>query len=141
MNSKEKYDYWEDIAKYDLETAEAMLVSGRYLYVVFMCQQAVEKLVKGIFVLYKDEEPPRIHNIWNIFDRIFDIDKFEEDKKLEAERYFSFFDELLAYYISERYPSYKEKLSQSITKEKATDILIKTKEVFSWLKSLKTLEI
>lgn len=141
MNSKEKYDYWEDIAKYDLETAEAMLVSGRYLYVVFMCQQAVEKLVKGIFVLYKDEEPPRIHNIWNIFDRIFDIDKFEEDKKLEAERYFLFFDELLAYYISERYPSYKEKLSQSITKEKATDILIKTKEVFSWLKSLKTLEI
>ena len=141
MNNEEKYDYWEDIAIYDLETAEAMLLSGRYLYVVFMCQQAVEKLVKGIFILYKDEEPPRIHNIWNIFDRIFDIDKFEEKEKNDAEKYFSFFDELLAYYISERYPSYKHKLSQSITKEKATEVLIKTKEVFSWLKSLRTLEI
>lgn len=47
MNNVEKYDYWEEIATYDLETAEAMLASGRYLYVVFMCQQAIEKLMKG----------------------------------------------------------------------------------------------
>lgn len=140
MDNKEKYGYWEDIAEYDLDTAEAMLLSGRYLYVVYMCQQAVEKLVKGLFVLHKGEEPPRIHNIWNIFDRIFDIDKFEESEKLVIEKHFSFFDELLAYYISERYPSYKEKLSKSITKEKASEVLAKTKEVFSWLKSLKTLE-
>lgn len=140
MNNEEKFSYWEDIAMYDLETAEAMLTSGRYLYVVFMCQQAVEKLVKGLFVLYKGEEPPRIHNIWNIFDRIFDIDKFDENEKQVAEKYFSFFDELLAYYISERYPSYKQKLSQSITKEKATEVLVSTKEVFSWLKSLTILE-
>ena len=45
LDNKQKYDYWEDIAEYDLVTAEAMLFSGRYLYVVFMCQQAVEKLV------------------------------------------------------------------------------------------------
>lgn len=118
-----------------------MLSSGRYLYVVFMCQQAIEKLVKGLFVLYKGEEPPRVHNIWNVFDRIFDIDKFEKDERMVAEKYFAFFDELLAYYISERYPTYKEKLSQSITKEKASEVLVKTKEVFSWLKSLKTLEM
>ena len=68
------------------------------------------------------------------------IDKFEESEKLVIEKHFSFFDELLAYYISERYPSYKEKLSKSITKEKASEVLAKTKEVFSWLKSLKTLE-
>lgn len=141
MNNEQKYDYWEDIAIYDLETAEAMLLSGRYLYVVFMCQQAVEKLMKGIFVLYKNEEPPRTHNIWNVFDRVFDINKLDEQGRQDIEKNLSFFDELLAYYISERYPSYKQKLSQSITKEKATEVLIKTKEVFSWLKYLKTLEI
>ena len=52
MDSIEKYSYWEDIAVYDLGTAEAMLNSGRYLYVVFMCQQAVEKITKGLFILY-----------------------------------------------------------------------------------------
>ena len=33
---------WVDQAQYDLETAHAMLASGRYLYVLFCCQQAVE---------------------------------------------------------------------------------------------------
>lgn len=141
MDNIGKFKYWEDIAKYDLDTAEAMLLSGRYLYVVFMCQQAVEKLVKGLYVLHKGVEPPRIHNIWNIFDRIFDIDEFNENEKLKAEKYFVFFDELLAYYISERYPSYKVKLSQSITKDKAEEVLNISREVFAWLESLKTLKM
>jgi len=41
MNDKAKY--WIDIADYDIETAKAMLVSKRYLYVGFMCHQAIEK--------------------------------------------------------------------------------------------------
>jgi HEPN domain-containing protein len=52
MNSQEKYEYWLDIANYDLETASAMLAGSRWLYVVFMCQQAIEKLVKGLYILY-----------------------------------------------------------------------------------------
>lgn len=36
-------NYWIEIAKYDLETAEAMLKSKRYLYVGFMCHQSIEK--------------------------------------------------------------------------------------------------
>lgn len=46
MNNREKYEYWLDIAEYDLETARANYGSNRHLYVVFMCQQAVEKIVK-----------------------------------------------------------------------------------------------
>jgi len=34
---------WIDTANYDLKTAEAMLKSRRYIYVVFMCHLAVEK--------------------------------------------------------------------------------------------------
>lgn len=48
MDKKEKVEYWLDIADYDLETAKSMLTSGRYLYVVFMCQQAIEKLLKAL---------------------------------------------------------------------------------------------
>jgi HEPN domain-containing protein len=46
MTPEEKFDYWLDIAEYDLKTAEAMFETGRWLYVVFMCQQAMEKLSK-----------------------------------------------------------------------------------------------
>ena len=58
MDSAEKYEHWEDIAVYDLGTAEAMFQSSRYLYVVFMCQQSIEKLSKGLFVFYKGVEAP-----------------------------------------------------------------------------------
>ncbi len=34
-----KMRYWLDLSDYDLETASAMLTSGRYLYVGFMCHQ------------------------------------------------------------------------------------------------------
>lgn len=37
MTSKEKVHYWLDIAAYDIETAEAMYQTGRWLYVAFMC--------------------------------------------------------------------------------------------------------
>ena len=47
-----------------------------------------------------------------------------------------FFAELLYYYISERYPSYKEKLSVSISKDKAKSVLDRAEEVFVWIKSL-----
>jgi HEPN domain-containing protein len=43
---REKVKYWIDLSDYDLETAEAMLSSGRYLYVGFMCHKAIEKIIK-----------------------------------------------------------------------------------------------
>jgi HEPN domain-containing protein len=60
MTNEEKYNYWLDIAKYDLDTADAMYKSRRWLYVVFMCQQAIEKLVKGLYLLYIDDNTPKL---------------------------------------------------------------------------------
>ncbi|MFH2115461.1 MAG: dTDP-4-dehydrorhamnose reductase, partial [Spirochaetota bacterium] len=48
-------------AVYDLETSKAMLASGRYLYVAFTCQQAIEKNLKVI--LYLNHTPMLIHNL------------------------------------------------------------------------------
>jgi HEPN domain-containing protein len=39
---------WEGTSNYDLRTAEAMYKAGRYLYVVFMCCLAIEKMLKAI---------------------------------------------------------------------------------------------
>lgn len=46
MEPYEKVTYWLDSADYDLETAKAMLDTGRLLYVGFMCHQTVEKVLK-----------------------------------------------------------------------------------------------
>ncbi|HET7087843.1 MAG TPA: HEPN domain-containing protein [Anaerolineae bacterium] len=38
---------WIATAEYDLETARHMLATGRYLYVVFLCHLALEKMLKA----------------------------------------------------------------------------------------------
>ena len=54
---------WADLVSYDLVTAEAMLGSGRYLYVLFCSQQAIEKRVNAHFVNQTGEFPPRTHDL------------------------------------------------------------------------------
>lgn len=45
MNKEEKVAYWLDIADYDMDTAQAMYGTGRWLYVGFMCHQVVENVL------------------------------------------------------------------------------------------------
>ena len=132
MNTSEKFEYWLDIAEYDLDTAESMLTSGRWVYVVFMCQQATEKLIKGLYLLYRDDEGPHIHNINAIISR-FESDLpdpvSEENKEL--------FRKLTTYYINNRYPDYMTKLSEQTTEAEAKEMLAKTKGAFIWLLALR----
>lgn len=102
MNADEKYEYWLDIAKYDLETADTMFAGGRWLYVAFMCQQALEKLCKGLFVLFVGDEVPRVHNIRYV------LSNFSEKlvQPVTDEQY-RLFDTLTGYYLEGRYPEYQ----------------------------------
>jgi HEPN domain-containing protein len=132
MELSEKYEYWLNHAKYDMETAEAMLNSGRWFYVVFMCQQAIEKLVKGLYTLYVDDNVPKAHNIKTLLDR-FD-DKLKEPVKHE---YYQLFDSLTANYLGNRYPDFMNDAINSVDKDTAAHIIQKTKEAFTWLTTLK----
>ena len=58
-----KVQYWIDLAEYDIETAEAMFETKRFLYVGFMCHQVIEKSLKGYYVFVKNEIPDKIHNL------------------------------------------------------------------------------
>lgn len=146
MSSEEKYEYWLDAAKYDLETARVMINGGRYMYVAFMCQQAIEKISKGIYTLYTDNDAPMVHNIWNIIRQLrrdanleeyLDIALFEDN----LIKHKNLFVELLSFYISGRYPSFKEKISSSIDVNRAKNILISTEEAFKWIESLSQFKI
>ena len=43
----DRISYWKDLATYDIDTAEAMYVTRRWLYVGFMCHQVLEKIIKA----------------------------------------------------------------------------------------------
>ena len=132
MTAEEKYEYWLEIARYDLDSADVMLGGERWLYVVFMCQQAIEKLCKGLYTFYLDEIPPKTHNItWLVgkFDDRFPVAVPEENYDL--------FDRLTKYYIGNRYPDFISKLAESVDETTAENILAKTKEAFAWLQTMK----
>jgi HEPN domain-containing protein len=132
MTAEEKYAYWFELAQYDLESADAMFATGRWFYVVFMCQQAIEKLCKGLYTLYLDDNVPRIHNIKQIFLC------FEEKLSVSADEdtYF-LFDSLSAHYLITRYPDFTRQTNRQMTKNEAELLLTKTRGVFSWLLTLK----
>ena len=55
-------EYWLDIAQYDLDTAEAMWQTKRWLYVAFMCHQCIEKTLKAYWSGTREDDPPYTHN-------------------------------------------------------------------------------
>jgi HEPN domain-containing protein len=97
MTAEEKFEYWLNFSNEDFKTAQAMFKSGRWLYVLFCCQQALEKLVKGLYMLYLGDNIPKIHNINSLFDRFSD--------KLTADiddRWRNLFDRLTNFYLTGR---------------------------------------
>ena len=41
-------EHWVERSQYDLDTAKIILDTGRYLYVAYICQQTVEKVLKAL---------------------------------------------------------------------------------------------
>ena len=133
MDAQDKFQYWLTHAQYDLDTADDMHQSGKWLYVVFMCQQAIEKLTKGLYGLYIDFNTiPRTHNIRRLINDF--ADKLPEVVPTDT---YSFFDLLTQYYLNNRYPDYIDDLLQQIHESNAKTILLQTKEVFLWLQTMK----
>ena len=132
MDKTEKYDYWLQHAQYDLDSADAMHSSGRWFYVAFMCQQALEKNCKGLYNYYVGDDVPKVHNIGLIAQKLetaLSITFSEEAYKL--------IDKLSALYLNSRYPDFAVNSNINVKKEQADYYLSKTREVYSWLQTLK----
>ena len=126
MNEK-TIENWIAISKYDIDTAEAMLASGRYLYVAYTCQQSIEKFLKAIYVKEKNITPPYTHNLRRLASEL-------SVSKILSEDHQEFIDKLNSYYIESRYSEEIEQLSRTIDKNKAAEIFNKTNELLEWLK-------
>ena len=119
---------WITLAEYDLKTAEAMLQAQRYLYVAFTCQQAIEKLLKALYVKEKDQTPTYTHNLLRLADALTIAAKLDEEKN-------RFLETLNSYYVESRYTEEIAELSQFLNQENAQNIFTTTQKIFTWLKN------
>jgi HEPN domain-containing protein len=120
--------YWLDLAQYDLETAIVMLEGKRYLYVGFMCHQAIEKILKAYFVVKMKNNPPHIHNLTLLAKKSSIHDSFSEEQK-------DFMDMLEPLNVEARYPTAKDKLIQSLSRERCQFIIENTEALYLWIKT------
>ncbi len=129
MEPYEKVEYWLDSADYDLETAKAMLDTGRLLYVGFMCHQTAEKALKGVLVARKPcEELPYIHKLA----RLANLSGVSEEMREEQ---LQLLDTLSPLNIEARYPLHKERLLKSLTPERCKTLIHETEALLLWLKT------
>lgn len=124
----EKVTYWIEMSDYDFDTAKAMLSTGRYLYVGFMCHQTIEKALKAYWSKVLEEPPLKIHTLSRLAERSGIDAEMTEDQ-------LDFVDILEPLNIEARYPSYKERLMASLNNDRCQDILRQTDELRAWIKS------
>ena len=124
-----KVIYWVEMSDYDMDTADAMLLTGRYLYVGFMCHQVIEKILKAYWTAHLLEPPLKIHSLSRLAEKT-ELDKIMSEEQLD------FIDCLEPLNIEVRYPSYKERLFRSLTKEYCMGLLKQTKDLQLWIKSM-----
>lgn len=124
-----KISYWVELSDYDLKTAEVMLDGKRYLYVGFMCHQAVEKILKAYFADKINETPPYTHNLSKLSE-LSGLNKIMDDDKK------TFLFSVQPLNIEARYPSYKENLLKSLNQENTSELITKTKEFLQWVKQM-----
>jgi len=126
MNNNFKLpDEWLKQSEYDMDTAKAMLKTGRYIYAVFMCHLAIEKIIKGVYSKIIGNDPPKTH----------DLIYLSETTNLNlTEDYTKFLDSLNDLSVPTRYPDELEKLIVQYDRKRTKIIINQTKELLQCLK-------
>ena len=118
---------WLDSACYDLETAEHMFNTGRYIYTIFMCHLALEKILKAKVEEVTSKMPPKTHNLRYLV-KLSGLEPHED--------ILVFLSKLSDVSIPTRYPEDFNELIKSYDKKAAQAYLTHTKEAFEWIRKL-----
>jgi HEPN domain-containing protein len=125
MNNSKIFQKWLDRVTYDIDTAKAMLQTGRLVYAIFMCQQSLEKCFKALLAFQEKEIVP-IHNLRRLAELSGAINDLEESTLLKL-------DFLSNYYISARYKEDLQQLSKGINEALSLEFIQFTEDLTKWL--------
>lgn len=123
----DKVAYWLDIADEDLGVAEDLYKAKRWLYVAFMCHQAIEKTLKAYWCGTQSDDPPYTHNHKRLADGCGLYSQLTEEQK-------DFLNTITNYNIEARYPEDKEALAHTLTPQACQELIDETKHLTQWIK-------
>ena len=121
----ERWREWLKQADYDMDTADAMLASGRNLYALFMCHLSVEKALKALYEYRLREVPPKTHNLLFLLGKI-GIDPPQEIEKLPIR--------LNTLGVATRYPNDLDTMLRDYPEKRTAGIISDAKGFVQWIK-------
>jgi HEPN domain-containing protein len=125
MNESKIFQKWLERVAYDMDTAKAMLQTGRFVYAIFMCQQSLEKCFKSLLA-YQEKEILPIHNLRRLAELAAVVKELDEPTLIKL-------DFLLNYYINARYKEDLQQLSKGITETLVQDFINFSEGLIGWL--------
>ena len=116
---------WIALTDYDIETAHHMLETGRYLYVIFLCHLALEKMLKAHVAEATQAVPIKTHDL------IYLVKTSELEPPAD---YLDFIGKINTASIPTRYPDDLQRALKEYPRSVAKDYLSQTQEILKWLK-------
>ena len=126
MASEDIARKWFEQVDEDIDTAEALFNTGHWLYIGFLCHQAVEKLVKGYWLACRDDEPIYLHNHFRLLEGCGLKDQLSETQR-------RFIEIMSPMYIAERYPEYKSQVARMLNEKGSAYLIDETKKFKQWI--------
>jgi len=116
---------WLDQAEDDFDAAKFNFNGKKFYVAAFLCQQAVEKALKALFLYEKKGEVPQSHSLIYLATNTY-IPK----------QFYSFLKELTPKFIDTRYPDASVELPSKIyDKENTEKIVNRSREVLEWIRN------
>ena len=116
---------WIALTDYDIETAQHMLETGRYLYVIFLCHLSLEKMLKAHVAEVTQTLPIKTHDL---------IYLVKTSGLKLPEKHLDFLGKINTASIPTRYPDDLQRSLKEYPKSVAKDYLAKTQEILQWLR-------
>ncbi len=119
------------MSEYDVGTAHFMLDSGRYIYVVFFCHLALEKMLKAHVTEVTQSIAPKTHDLLYLV---------KKSGLNPPQSYLELIGKVNNASIPTRYPDDLQRMLKQYPKAVVQEYLRQTEEVLGWLKQHSNLQ-
>ncbi|MCL1883060.1 MAG: HEPN domain-containing protein [Defluviitaleaceae bacterium] len=124
----DKVEYWLELCDDDIPVAKDMLKSKNYLWMGFICHLIAEKAIKAVIASVTEDVPPKDHRLIKLAE-LAQIENELSDAQIDL------LAKLQPLQIEARCPSYKERISATLTPDYCKELMKGTEDFVCWIKS------
>jgi HEPN domain-containing protein len=117
---------WLEQVDEDIVTAEALYTTGHWLYIGFLCHQAIEKVIKAYWFACRDDEPIYLHNHFRLLEGCGLKNELSDVQR-------RFIEIMAPMYIAGRYPEYKSQVARMLNEKGSAYLIEQTKQFREWI--------